>query len=81
MYVLLILLYSLLILLVVTDNDGSQRKLLWPMIGVKTLTLLAVGAGIAPMIKILRHIFQLPNDENMIEVVLLYGAVSLILLL
>ena len=42
---------------------------------IKTLTLIAVGVGIAPMIQILRYILESPNSA--IRVVLLYGVVSL----
>ncbi len=45
---------------------------------IQTLTLLAVGAGIAPMINILRYILTIKNTSNdyQIKVTLLYGVVS-----
>lgn len=42
----------------------------WPMVGIRTITMLVVGAGIAPMIYALSRIFGQDHD---IKVSLLYG--------
>ena len=50
------------------------KRVEFPFQGVKTITMLAVGVGIAPMIRILRAVFE-ENDiaTRDIKIVLLYG--------
>ena len=46
-------------------------KLQYPFVGVKTITMIAVGAGIAPMIQALHKLLTTPGDDT--RITLLYG--------
>ena len=50
---------------------AKNRKLQYPFAGVETITMVAVGAGIAPMIQALHRLLLTPGDTT--KVVLLYG--------
>jgi hypothetical protein len=46
------------LLLALADTEQCRGKVPFPFPGVRSLTLVAVGAGIAPMVQILRGIFK-----------------------
>lgn len=60
-----------------SDSNICINRVKWPLVGVKTVTMMAVGVGIAPMIQMIRSIlvYQDPNQYP-IDITLLYGAVS-----
>eukprot|EP00658_Telonema_sp_P-2_P036949 TRINITY_DN26627_c0_g1_i2.p1 TRINITY_DN26627_c0_g1~~TRINITY_DN26627_c0_g1_i2.p1 ORF type:complete len:217 (-),score=28.39 TRINITY_DN26627_c0_g1_i2:97-747(-) len=50
---------------------GANLKISYPFVGVRTITMIAVGAGIAPMIQALHKLLETKDDDT--HVVLLYG--------
>mmetsp|Transcript_33501 Transcript_33501/g.68504 ORF Transcript_33501/g.68504 Transcript_33501/m.68504 type:complete len:366 (-) Transcript_33501:98-1195(-) len=56
---------------VLFSHRSENIKLQYPFLGVRRITMVAVGVGIAPMIQALEKVLDTPGDTT--QVVLLYG--------
>ena len=67
----------------ITDNEKCLPRFDFPILGVTSLTLIAVGVGLAPMIQLLRYVFAFNKtvEEEDAELMMTTSVQELVLMI